>query len=361
MATQAFPIEAIKGRGSASRLPHRFEGLLRVAVEDADRAVWEDECTGSTPITELWWEEPRSAISRNDSPDIHFEQGLNPYRGCEHGCVYCYARPTHSYLGLSPGLDFETRILAKAKLVEVLRRELMSPRYKVSPIVIGSATDAYQPVERKLGITREVIELLNQCQHPLAIVTKGSGVGRDIGLLSSMAKRGLASVYVTVTTLDPELARTLEPRAASPQRRLQIIRELASSGIPTGVSVAPQIPFVNDDMEAVLEATALAGARTAFYSVIRLPWEVDAIFEQWLQLHMPLRAHRVMSRIREMRGGRNYDSDFQTRMKGQGIWADLIRQRFEKACGRLGLNRERSALDTSLFRPDLLGPQRALF
>lgn len=358
---QAIPIEAIKGRGSASRLPHRFERVVRVALEDAEQSEWDEESSGRAPTTELWWEEPRSAISRNDSPDIHFEQGLNPYRGCEHGCVYCYARPTHSYLGRSPGLDFETRILAKANLAEVLRRELMNPRYRVSPIVIGSATDAYQPVERKLGITREVLELLNQCHHPLAIVTKGSGVGRDIELLASMAKRRLASVYVTVTTLDPDLARTLEPRAASPQRRLQVIRDLTASGIPTGVSVAPQIPFVNDDMEAVLEAAALAGARTAFYSVIRLPWEVDAVFEQWLGLHMPLRAHRVMARIREMRGGRNYDSDFQTRMQGQGIWADLIRQRFEKACGRFVLNRERSVLDNTLFRPELLGLQQSLF
>lgn len=358
---QAIRVEAIKGRGSAQRIPHRFERVTRVAVDDHTYPVTDgDEVCEGLP-TQVVMQDARRAISRNDSPDIHFDQGLNPYRGCEHGCIYCYARPTHSYLGLSPGLDFETRIIAKAGLADVLRRELMAPHYKVSPIVIGTATDAYQPIERQLCITRGVLDLLDKCHHPLALITKGSGVTRDLDLLSSMARRQLAAVYVTITTLDPELARTLEPRAAAPRRRLRIIRELVDAGVPVGVSVAPQIPFVNEDMESVLEAAAQAGARSAFYSVIRLPWEVDSLFQQWLDQHVPLRSQRVMARIREMRGGRNYDSDFQTRMKGEGIWADLLRQRFEKACRRYGLERHRKQLDTSQFRPELLGSQQLLF
>ena len=361
MTSQTVRIEEIKGRGSGRKIPHRFERLTREALD----SHWEEQCHDAPsligPVTEVLMQEVRSAISRNDSPDIHFEHGLNPYRGCEHGCVYCYARPTHSYLGWSPGLDFETRILAKSNLVEVLRRELMAPHYRVSPIVIGSATDAYQPVERKLNITRSVLELLNQCHHPLAVVTKGSGLSRDLDLLSSLAERRLAFVYVTITTLDGPLARALEPRAASPARRLALIRELSGAGVPVGVSVAPQIPFVNEDLEAVLAAAAQAGARSAFYSVIRLPWEVSAVFQQWLERHIPLRAERVMARIREMRGGRDYDSDFKTRMKGQGVWADLLRQRFETACRRHGLDRARDPMDLSRFRPDLLAPQGVLF
>ncbi len=356
------PVHAIKGRGAADRIAHRFESEARAAFDDGwgtlEASVLD---TSVVPAMQVTAQDARSAISRNQSPDIHFEYGLNPYRGCEHGCIYCYARPTHSYLGLSPGLDFETRIIAKPNLAQVLARELQARGYVPRQIVLGSATDAYQPVERRLRVTRSVIELLQRCHHPLAIVTKGSGVERDLDLLAPMARRNLVAVYVTITTLDAALARKLEPRAAAPQRRLRTIRTLAEAGIPVGVSVAPQIPFINEDMEQVLEAAAGAGARNAFYTVLRLPWELNALFQQWLDLHYPQRAARVMARIREMRGGRDYDADFATRMKGSGVWAQLIAQRFEKTCARLGFNRERVELDTGQFRASLLGAQESLF
>ena len=315
----------------------------------------------ATPPTQVTPENAKSAISRNDSPDIYFDYGLNPYRGCEHGCIYCYARPTHSYLNLSPGLDFETKIIAKTNLAQVLARELQARGYVPRQIVIGSATDAYQPIEREYKVTRGVIELLHRCHHPFAIVTKGSGVERDLDLIAPMARQKLVAVYVTITTLDGVLARKLEPRADAPHRRLRTIRTLADAGVPVGVSVAPQIPFINEDMEQVLEAAAAAGAHNAFYTVLRLPWELNPIFQQWLELHYPQRAARVMARIREMRGGRDYDADFATRMKGSGVWAQLIAQRFEKACTRLGLNRTRVELDVSQFRPALLAGQGDLF
>ena len=362
MAEFVIPLQAIKGRGAADRMSHRFESQARAAFDDGwgtlEQAPPSD--AGRTP-TRVTHEDARSAISRNQSPDIHFDYGLNPYRGCEHGCIYCYARPTHSYLNLSPGLDFETRIIAKPNLAQVLRRELLARSYVPRQIVIGSATDAYQPVERELKVTRSVIELLHSCHHPFAIVTKGSGVERDLDLIAPMARRRLVAVYLTITTLDGALARRLEPRAAAPQRRLRTIQTLAQAGVPVGVSVAPQIPFINEDMEQVLEAAAAAGARSAFYSVLRLPWEVNPLFQQWLGLHYPQRAARVMARIRDMRGGRDYDADFTTRMKGDGVWAELIRQRFDKACARLGLNHERVELDTTQFRPSLLADQQQLF
>ncbi len=362
MAEFLVPLQAIKGRGAADRMAHRFESQARAAFDDGwgtlEQAPPSD--AGRTP-TRVTHEDARSAISRNHSPDIHFDYGLNPYRGCEHGCIYCYARPTHSYLNLSPGLDFETRIIAKPNLAQVLRRELLAPGYVPRQIVIGSATDAYQPVERELKVTRGVIELLHSCHHPLAIVTKGSGVERDLDLIAPMARSRLAAVYVTITTLDGVLARKLEPRAAAPHRRLRTIQALAQAGVPVGVSVAPQIPFINEDMEQVLEAAAAAGAGSAFYSVLRLPWEVNPLFQQWLGLHYPQRAARVMARIRDMRGGRDYDADFTTRMKGEGLWAELIRQRFDKACARLGLDHERVELDTTRFRPSLLADQQQLF
>ncbi len=362
MAEFLVPLQAIKGRGAADRMAHRFESQARAAFDDGwgtlEQAPPSD--AGRTP-TRVTHEDARSAISRNHSPDIHFDYGLNPYRGCEHGCIYCYARPTHSYLNLSPGLDFETRIIAKPNLAQVLRRELLAPGYVPRQIVIGSATDAYQPVERELKVTRGVIKLLDSCHHPLAIVTKGSGVERDLDLIAPMARSRLAAVYVTITTLDGALARKLEPRAAAPHRRLRTIQALAQAGVPVGVSVAPQIPFINEDMEQVLDAAAAAGARSAFYSVLRLPWEVNPLFQQWLGLHYPQRAARVMARIRDMRGGRDYDADFTTRMKGEGVWAQLIRQRFDKACARLGLDHERVELDTTRFRPSLLADQQQLF
>ena len=365
MSSISIPIHVVppvKGRGSASRVAHRFARDERSGFDDGWGTL-ADSCAAlaDAPATQVTAQEVRSAISRNDSPDIHFDHGLNPYRGCEHGCIYCYARPTHSYLNLSPGLDFETRLIAKPNLPQVLARELQAASYVPSQIVIGSATDAYQPVEREWRITRGVLEVLHACHHPLAIVTKGSGVERDLDLLAPMAVKRLAAVYVTITTLDPRLARILEPRAAAPHRRLRTIRTLAEAGVPVGVSVAPQIPFINDDMEQVLEAAAQAGARCAFYTVLRLPWELNALFQEWLAQHYPERAERVMARIREMRGGRDYDADFSTRMKGSGVWADLIAQRFHKTCARLGLDRERAPLDVSLFRASLLAGQQSLF
>ncbi|MEO8542894.1 MAG: PA0069 family radical SAM protein [Burkholderiaceae bacterium] len=363
MPEVSIPLHAIKGRGSADQLAHRFSAHTSCAFDDGWGTL--DEAHGSAPQsgvpTRIQAQTAGSAISRNQSPDIHFDYGLNPYRGCEHGCVYCYARPTHSYLNLSPGLDFETRIFAKTNLAEQLARELQSRSYVPSQIVIGSVTDAYQPAERRWRVTRSVIELLARCDHPLAIVTKGSGVERDVDLLGAMAAKNLAAVYVTITTLDAALARKLEPRASAPHRRLRTIRALADAGIPVGVSVAPQIPFINEDMEKVLEAATEAGATSAFYSVLRLPWELNDIFQQWLALHYPQRAARVMARIREMRGGRDYDADFSTRMKGSGVWAQLLGQRFEKTCARLGLNRMRTPLDLTQFRAAALSPQQSLF
>ncbi len=362
MSDIAIPIHAIKGRGTATRIAHRFERDVRDAFDDGwgtlEEAAGED---ARRLDTEILFEDARSAIVRNDSPDIFFDYSLNPYRGCEHGCVYCYARPTHSYLNLSPGLDFETKIIAKRNIAEVLRIDLGKRSYVPKLLNIGSATDCYQPAERELRLTRGVIEVLQQVRHPFSLVTKSSGVERDLDLIAPMAANKLAAVYVTITTLDGELARKLEPRAAAPHRRLRTIATLAAQGIPVGVSVAPQIPFVNDDMEQVLQAAWEAGARSAFYTVIRLPWEVAPIFKQWLELHYPQRASRIMARIHEMRGGNDYDSNFATRMKGEGLWADLIRQRFEKTCHRLGFNRQRVELDLNQFRPSPAPGQASLF
>ena len=351
-------LSALKGRGSATRLAHRFEKDAREPFDDG----WPQDTRPDTSVCTSWvWEDCKSAITRNTSPDIGFDLSINPYRGCEHGCSYCYARPSHSYLGLSPGLDFETRLIAKRGLKDRLIHELASPRYRPGLMALGTVTDAYQPLDRELRLTREVLEVLQDCHHPVALVTKGSGVERDIDLLAGMAARRLAGVYVTVTTLDAELARRMEPRAAAPWRRLRTIRTLADAGIPVGVSVSPQIPFINDDMEQVLEAARDAGARSAFYVVLRLPWELSPLFRQWLALHYPDRADRVMARIHDLRGGKDYDASFATRRTGQGLWAGLIAQRFAKACARLGLNRERAALNLADFRSPSHSRQMGLF
>ncbi len=363
------PIHAIKGRGMATRMAHRFSVDERDAFDDGWGTLQEGEAADKLPLqTQVRLENAKSAITHNDSPDIYFEYGLNPYRGCEHGCVYCYARPSHSYLGLSPGLDFETQIIAKPNLAEVLARELQAKSYVPKLIALGTVTDGYQPVERDLKITRILLQVLHDSHHPVAIVTKGSGVERDLDLLAPMAARNLAAVYVTITSLDGELTRKLEPRAAAPHRRLRTIRALADAGVPVGVSVAPQIPFINEDMEQVLQAAWEAGARTAFYTVLRLPWELNPLFQEWLDLHYPQRAARVMARVREMHAiddarhrDKAYDSEWGQRMKGSGLWADLIKQRFEKTCARLGLNRERVTLDVSQFEPGLLRGQGSLF
>ena len=374
------PVQAIRGRGAASAMPHRFTRDVREAVDDGwghgspDLAGSspDDGCDGDAapaPVTTVHFEAARSAISANDSPDISFELSVNPYRGCEHGCIYCFARPTHSYLNFSPGLDFETQIVAKHNIAEVLRRELCAPRYVPRLINIGSNTDCYQPVERELRLTRGVIELLGAARHPFSLITKSSAVERDLDLLAPLAAQNLCAVYITVTTLDAKLARCLEPRAAAPHRRLRTIRALADAGVPVGVSVAPQIPFLNEDMEQVLEAAYEAGARSAFYTVLRLPWELDGLFKEWLQVHYPQRAARVLARVQDLHGmtaeqrstGKAYDSSYATRMKGSGLWSDLLRQRFASACRRLGLNRERVELDVSQFRPGLLHGQSSLF
>ncbi|MBE2262381.1 MAG: PA0069 family radical SAM protein [Burkholderiaceae bacterium] len=365
-ADRFVPLTAIKGRGAASQPAHRFAREAREAFDDGWAETGESADTGHPdearpPRTQVILEDVRSVITRNDSPDIHFDLSINPYRGCEHGCSYCYARPTHSYLNLSPGLDFETWIIAKRNIAEVLRRELGARSYRPSLLNIGSATDCYQPAERELRLTRAVIELFQQTRHPFSLITKGSGVERDLDLIAPMAAQNLAAVYVTITTLDARLARRMEPRAAAPHRRLRTIEALARAGVPVGVSVAPQIPFINTDMEQVLEAARQAGATRAFYTVLRLPWELAPLFRQWLDLHYPDRAERVMARVQEMRGGQVYDADFATRMKGDGVWADLLRQRFEKACARLGYGGERVELDLTRFRPPAAPGQGTLF
>jgi DNA repair photolyase len=314
----------------------------------------------STTVTP---EKTRTILSRNDSPDISFDRSINPYKGCEHGCVYCFARPTHSYLGLSPGLDFETKIFSKPDAARLLREELRRPGYRCEVIALGANTDPYQPVERDLKITRSILEVLLEHGHPVGIVTKGSLVLRDLDLLAAMAARRLATVMISITTLDRSLARRMEPRAASPERRLGTLRALSEAGIPVGVLSSPMIPGLNDaELERILEAAASAGARTAGYVILRLPHELQSIFAEWLEAHYPLRAAHVLNLVRETRGGKLYDSEFGQRMKGTGPYADLLRRRFETACRRLGLSRNRMDLDTTQFRvPPRAGDQPGLF
>lgn len=361
MAEVRIPVEAIKGRGAATQLQHRFSSELRQDADDGWGTLEDGAAESGRLQTEVIWEDARSIISSNDSPDIYFDRSINPYRGCEHGCIYCYARPTHSYLNLSPGLDFETKIIAKRNIAAVLRCELSKKSYQPRPLAIGTATDCYQPVERELRLTRSVIELMHESRHAFSMVTKSSGVERDLDLLAAMAQQNLVAVYATITTLDSDLTRKLEPRAAAPHRRLRTIRTLADHGIPVGVSLAPQIPFLTEDMEQVLEAAWEAGARSAFYHVLRLPWEVSPLFRQWLELHYPQRSKRIMARIHDMRAGKDYDSDFATRMKGSGPWAGLIGQRFQKASRQLGFNRTRVDLDLGAFRPPGAAGQTSLF
>lgn len=297
-------------------------------------------------------EDCKSAITKNDSPDVGFTMGLNPYRGCEHGCVYCYARPAHAYVDLSPGLDFESRLFSKPDAARVLRGELARPGYRCEVISLGANTDAYQPIERKLRITRGILEVLAECRHPVTIVSKSALIERDIDLLAPMAAEGLAQVFISITTLDRELARRMEPRAAAPQRRVETIRRLAAAGIPVGVMFAPIIPALNDhELERVLETAAQAGCTQAGYVVLRLPREVNPIFKQWLAQHYPLKYERVMNRIRDIRGGHESDAGFGSRMKGEGVFATLIAQRYARACRELALNRARHAPNTSAFRP----------
>ena len=346
---------SIKGRGAADNPEGRFEKLAREHDRDPD-----DNESHRRTVIKL--QQARSIISRNDSPDLPFNQSINPYQGCEHGCIYCYARPSHAYLGLSPGLDFETKLFAKENAAELLRKELSRPDYRPELVSLGANTDPYQPVERKHRITRAILEVLWEARHPVGIVTKGSLIERDLDVLAPMAAEGLAQVFISIGTLDGEIARTLEPRAAAPYRRVETVRRLSEAGVPCGVFVAPIIPFLNDkDMEAVLEAVADAGARWASFTLLRLPWEVKDLFKGWLEQHYPLKAAHVMARIRDMRGGRENDPEFGSRMRGEGQYAELLRGRFEVACRRLGLNADkRFHVDTGKFRPPP-SPQGSLF
>jgi DNA repair photolyase len=350
---------AIKGRGAGANPEGRFEPVRREAVDDG---WFPDEAEGpARPATTVSEERARSIIARNDSPDIPFDQSINPYRGCEHGCVYCYARPSHSYLGLSPGLDFETKLTAKTNAAERLREALAKPGYRPTPINLGANTDPYQPIERRYRITREVLEVLLEARHPCTVITKSAMVERDLDLLAPLARDGLVAVLVSVTSLDNRLSAKLEPRASAPHRRLQAIRALSEAGVPVGVLVSPVIPRVTDeDLEAILEAAHVAGARQASYAVVRLPHEVAELFARWLEDHVPERAAHVMSLVRQMRGGRANDARFGVRMKGEGVFAELLARRFKVATRRLGYaTAEAWNLRCDLFRPP--GPQGQLF
>lgn len=311
--------------------------------------------------TSVTVETPRTIISRNQSPDIGFDQSVNPYRGCEHGCIYCFARPSHAYLDLSPGLDFESRLFAKPSAPALLRVELGKRGYVCKPIAFGTNTDPYQPIESTWRVTRGCLELLAECRHPLMITTKSNRVVRDLDLLAPMAAQGLTAVMLSVTSLDPKIAMTVEPRAPHPERRLAAIRTLADAGVPVFVSMSPVIPHVTDhEMEHILERAAEAGARGAFFLPVRLPWEVAPLFRAWLDAHFPDRAAKVMATIQSIRGGKDNDPAFFTRMRGQGPWAELLRTRFTRAVKRYGLEGERIRLRTDLFRPPS-GPQGELF
>lgn len=348
------------GRGSLSNPEGRFESLRRERFNDG----WDIPEEPLPPLETTVTPDPaRSVISRNQSPDIPFEQSINPYRGCEHGCIYCYARPSHAYLNLSPGLDFETRLFYKEHAAERLEQELRKPGYRCSPITLGSNTDPYQPIERTLKVTRSILEVLQRFHHPVSIITKSTLVTRDLDILDDMAQQNLARVMISITTLDDALKRSLEPRAPSAWARLKALQALARNHVPVGVMTAPIIPMINDaDMERILKLAADGGAECAGYVLLRLPYEVKNLFREWLATHFPERADHVMSLIRQSRGGKDYQSEFGTRMRGRGAYADLIARRFALACRRLGLTRGRAKRsNTSLFRLPSSDPQLELW
>lgn len=352
---------AAKGRGATINPEGRFENFARESFDDE----WFQEPPegDGKPKTVIAIERAKSVISRHDSPDVGFAQSLNPYRGCGHGCVWCFARPTHAYLGLSPGIDFETKLFAKVNSAEKLREEFAKPRYNCQPLTIGVNTDAYQPIEREYRITRSVLELCSETNHPVTLITKSALIERDIDILAPMAKKNLVHATLSITTLDQDLTRYMEPRTSAPARRLLAVKRLSEAGIPVNVNIAPVIPFLTDhELETIMEAAVENGATSAFYNLVRLPWEVKDIFRAWLEERFPLKAAHVMSRIHEMREGKDNDPNFGTRMTGTGLWAQLLRQRYEKACKRLGLDqREDPPLDCSLFKPPSLNGQASLF
>ena len=349
MARRFVGHQSFKGRGAASNPAGRFDAW---SIEPADDGWYRDETPDSLHETVIP-DHARGIITTNDSPDVGFDSSINPYRGCSHGCVYCFARPSHAYLGLSPGLDFETKLFYKAEAASLLETELAKPTYRCTPIALGINTDGYQPVEKRLGITRSILAVLARCRHPVNIVTKSALILRDIDLLADLAKDRLTSVMLSITSLTEEIKRTLEPRAASPQARLRVIRELAQAGIPVGVLIAPVIPAVTDhELEDILAAASEAGATSAGYILLRLPYEVKTLFREWLDLHYPDRTRHVMSLINQARGGKDYDARFGQRMVGTGPFAELLRTRFELAARRLRLSpaSDRHVLDTTKFR-----------
>ena len=350
----------LRGRGAVSNPAGRFEALREEAFDDG----WDarDPPPERVP-TEIIIDRTKSIIARNDSPDIPFDRSINPYRGCEHGCIYCFARPSHAYLGFSPGLDFETKIVAKPEAADLLRRELRKRSYDVGPLALGSNTDPYQPVERDLKITRELLEVLREARHPTGIVTKSALILRDLDIIAPMAEEGLAQVMVSVTTLRRDLARAMEPRAAAPARRLSTIAALREAGIPVGVLASPMIPALNDsELEAILEAAANAGAGSAGFILVRLPHELKELFSEWLETHVPTRAAHVESLIRDTRGGQLYEARFGERMRGQGPYAELLADRFRVASRRYGLDRKHPPFRLDLFRPPRApGAPRSLF
>src|SRR5450631_2999900 len=348
-----------RGRGAQTNAGGRYEPRATIAFDDGWQSI--EELPPFT--TEVAVDTARKVITRNSSPDISFDRSINPYRGCEHGCIYCFARPTHAYLGLSPGLDFESKLFMKPDAPELLERELSAPGYVPKVIAIGTNTDPYQPIERRYKIMRRILEVLDSAGHPVGIVTKSALVLRDLDILARMAKRDLVKVALSVTTLDPQLARTMEPRAATPAKRLEALRQLSQAGIPTTVMVAPVIPALNDsEIERILDAAAHAGVKEASYVLLRLPLEVRDLFREWLIANYPDRYRHVFTLIRDMRGGRDYDSQWGSRMKGTGPMAWMIGRRFEIACEKLGLNKRRSKLTSDHFaRPKRSGQQLSLF
>ena len=342
----AIPEPQHNGRGALSNASSRFDDDKKIRTTDG----WDIEDELPPLRTILTRDATRTILARNTSPDVPFDRSINPYRGCEHGCIYCFARPTHAYLGLSPGLDFETRILFKPDAAKLLEGELASPKYRCDVVAMGTNTDPYQPVERDLKITRQILRVLSDFNNPVGIVTKNHMVTRDIDVLADMARRNLSEVFLSITTLDKDLARTMEPRASAPHRRLDAIKALADAGVPVGVMTAPMIPGLNDhEMEAILEASAKAGATRAGFTVLRLPLEIKELFEEWMRANRPDRAERVLSLVRQMRGGALYQAEFGTRMKGEGPIAQLMAARFAAGVKRLGLNKVRYRLDTMRF------------